>query len=196
MPKTKIETDSYIAVQLLKYKKVLNAESIKFMAEKVQGSFAFSVLDSDNSLWFIKGDSPLSLLHFPKMKIYVYASTDEILYKSLIDYSPIFSSLKNGEYEAIDIYPGDILKIRTDGIIERSKFNYNYYYSKRWWNYEPYSYISLGNVENGNTKNDYINDLKSVASYMGYTPDVVDELINAGFTFDEIEDYMYYGGEI
>lgn len=43
LPKTKIETDSYIAVQLLEYKKLLNEESIKFMAEALEGSFSFSI---------------------------------------------------------------------------------------------------------------------------------------------------------
>ena len=78
LPKSKIETDSYIAVQLIEHKKKLNAESIKFMAEAVEGSFSFSILDSNNSIWFVTGDSPLSILHFPDLGLYVYASTEEI----------------------------------------------------------------------------------------------------------------------
>ena len=39
--KTKIETDSYIAVQLLEHKNLLDFNSIKFMAESVEGSLAF-----------------------------------------------------------------------------------------------------------------------------------------------------------
>ena len=35
LPKTKIETDSYIAVQLLEKKKQLNVDSVKFMAESI-----------------------------------------------------------------------------------------------------------------------------------------------------------------
>lgn len=65
LPHTKIETDSFIAVQLIEKKKVLGSESIKFMAEKIKGSFAFSILDTDNTLWLVRGDSPLSLIRIP-----------------------------------------------------------------------------------------------------------------------------------
>ncbi len=95
LPKSKIETDSYIAVQLLEHKKKLNAESIKFMAETVEGSFSFSILDSNNTIWLVKGDSPLSLIHFPDLKLYIYASTEEILWKALIE-TDLFYHLKNG----------------------------------------------------------------------------------------------------
>ena len=60
--KTKIETDSYIAVQLLEHKKILDFDSLKFMAEAVEGSFSFSILDSENNIWLVKGDSPLKIL--------------------------------------------------------------------------------------------------------------------------------------
>ena len=128
----------------------------------------------------------------PGLKIYVYASTDEILYKAPVDYPPLFSALKKGEYETIDISEGDILKIRADGLLERNTFSYSYYYGRNWWDYG--SYADFG--KSGYTRDDYIADLKSVATYQGYAPSDVDELISAGFSLDEIEDYMYYGGEI
>ena len=195
LPKTKIETDSYIAVQLIESKKHLDFESIKYMAEKTEGSFSYSILDDKNNVWLVKGDSPLSIIHFPQIKIYVYASTDEILYKALVDYPPLFLALKQGEFEEIEINEGDILKIRHDGIIEQSTFKYTYYYCSGWWEYAP---ISSGSVKNGYTKDDYIEDLKSIACYQGYSPDEVDELINAGFSMEEIEEYIYCscGGEI
>ncbi len=56
LPKTKIETDSYIAVQLIESKKKLNSQSIKFMAEAIEGSFSFSILDNKNNLWLVKGN--------------------------------------------------------------------------------------------------------------------------------------------
>lgn len=182
LPKTKIETDSYIAVQLIESKKKLNMDTLKYMAETVEGGFSFSVLDDKNNLYLIKGDSPLSILHFPKLKIYVYASTDEILYKALVDYSPLFSALKKGEFEAVDISEGDILKIKPDGNIEQAKFNYNCYTGRSWW--------SFGSV----ATNDYIEDLKSVAAYQGYSPEDVDELLSYGWFPEEIEDYIYSCG--
>ena len=37
----------------------------------------------------------------------------------------------------------------------------------------------------------YLEDLKSVASYQGYSPEDVDELLNNGFTPEEVEEYLY-----
>ena len=89
-------------------------------------SFSFSILDDRNNLYLVKGDSPISILHFPKLKLYVYASTDEILYKALID-SSLFLALKKGEYEEVSISEGDILKICYDGTLTRNKFKYSYH---------------------------------------------------------------------
>ena len=48
---SKIETDSYIAVQLIEKQKQLSFDSIRFMAETVSGSFSFAILDNQNSIW-------------------------------------------------------------------------------------------------------------------------------------------------
>ena len=56
LPETKIETDSYVAVQLIEKKRTLNADSLKFMAEQLEGSFTITVLDENNNLHFVKGD--------------------------------------------------------------------------------------------------------------------------------------------
>lgn len=198
LPKTKVETDSFIAVQLIESQKRLDFDSIKYMAEQTEGSFSYSVLDDRNNVWLVKGDSPLSILHFPKLKIYVYASTDEILYKSIVDFPTIFPALKNAEFEAIDISEGEILKIRPDGVLEKEKFEYSYYYGKGWWDYGSFSSAGYGDAWSGYTQDEYIEDLKSIASYQGYTPDDVDGLIKQGFSLEEIEEYIYCtcGGEI
>ncbi|MGN0150275.1 MAG: class II glutamine amidotransferase [Clostridia bacterium] len=181
LPKSKIETDSYIAVQLLEYKKKLNADSIKFMAEAVEGSFSFSILDSNNTIWLVKGDSPLSILHFPDLKLYVYASTEEILWKALIE-TDLFYELKRRKYEDVKITDGDILNILPDGTLVYDRFNYIDYSgfkSCHWWDY--------------GTGNDYpyMDDLKAVAAYQGYSEEDIDELLSNGFTPEEIEEYIY-----
>lgn len=79
LPRTKIQTDSYIAVQLIEQKNALNFESLRHMAENVEGSFTFTVLDRKDRLYIVKGDNPLCLLHFPSLGMYLYASTEEIL---------------------------------------------------------------------------------------------------------------------
>ena len=50
LPKTKIETDSYIAVQLLEYKKLLNEESIKFPRDILVKSYENNLI-TDEKVW-------------------------------------------------------------------------------------------------------------------------------------------------
>ncbi len=181
LPKTHIETDSYVGVQLLEFKKNLDFNSIKFMAEEVEGSFSFSILDDRNNLYLVKGDSPLSVIHFPELKLYTYASTDEILYRALID-SPLFEELKEKKYETIPIEEGQILKISSSGLLEYKPFDYFYSYGRRWWEY---------GFETKKEENEYIRDLKSVAAYQGHEPEVIEELLESGFCLEEIEDFIY-----
>ena len=117
----KIKTDSYQAVQLLEQEKSLSFDSIRKMTDRISGSFTFSILDDRNNVWLIRGDNPLSILHFPDKRMYVYASTDEILYKSIVD-SFLFDDLRHGKYEEIPITISTILKIKPSGEIERENF--------------------------------------------------------------------------
>lgn len=156
------------------------------MAEKTDGSFSYSLLDEENNIYLVKGDSPLSILHFQKLKMYVYASTDEILYKALVDYQPLFKALKNGDFEEIDISEGNILKIFSNGILEKNKFDYSYYCGRNWWDFGIKPYHS-----SVSTQDSYIKELKSIACYQGFSSETVDELIASGFSLDEIESYLY-----
>ncbi len=181
LPKTKIETDSYIAAQLLMSQKTLDFDAIRYMAEKVRGSFSFSILDGNDNLYLVKGDSPLHILHFPKSKIYVYASTEAILFKALVD-TPLFKELKSGDYTEVDIFEGDILKIFPDGIIEKSRFNFMGYFGRDWWEID---------MTERTVTDAYIEELKYMASFQGIDPEEVDELLREGFSLDDIEEYLY-----
>ena len=119
----------------------------------------------------------------------MYASTDEILYKSLIA-SPLFSAIKKCEFEMVEISEGDILKISPDGIIEKDVFSYSYYCSRSWWDYGRYPYVSILD-DSYEQKDSYINDLKSVAVCQGFAESDIDELLAQGFTPQEIEEYIY-----
>ena len=77
LPKTHIETDSYVAVQLIEQYGSLSPKSLKQMAEALDGSFTITVLDANNNLYLIKGNNPLALYLFPDLGIYLYASTEE-----------------------------------------------------------------------------------------------------------------------
>ena len=192
LPKTKIETDSFVAVQLIEQMKYLNFASIKHMAENVEGSFSFSILDTRNNIYLVKGDSPIILLHFPKERIYVYASTEAILYKALVD-SFLFDSLKDCQYERIEIQEGDILKIRADGQLESQKFDYQYYRGQcRWYNFGWTPYIT--DDADSRIGTSYVDDLKRFAMYQGFPEEAVEALLKDGFTPEEVEEYLYECG--
>lgn len=50
LPQTNVETDSYVAVQLIEQQEEVSPDSLRMMVEAVEGSFAFTVLDGDNNL--------------------------------------------------------------------------------------------------------------------------------------------------
>ena len=108
LPKTKIETDSYIAVQLIEQQKALD---LRFMAEQVEGSFTFTVLTERDELYFVKGDNPLCLVHFPLTGTYVYASTAEILNAGLLHCGWL------GKDEKISVECGEIVKIDASAAV-------------------------------------------------------------------------------
>jgi len=117
LPETFIETDSYIAVQLIEQQKKLDFSSLQSMAESVQGNFTFTVLDVENTLYIIKGNNPMCLLHFADLGLYVYASTESILAKALKKIN-----LLNVPFSKIEVTQGEILRISSDGLLTRSKF--------------------------------------------------------------------------
>ena len=182
--KSKIETDSFVAVQLIKYKNALNFKTIKFMAESIEGSFSFNILDNHNNLYLVKGDSPISLIHFKDKGVYVFASTKQILWKALVD-SELFQDLENGKYEHIVLNEGDILKIKSNGKRERGHFNYIKSYGRHWYDYGCDCYIDTGYDDY--YEEEYLEDIKTVAAMHGEDPEVIQELYNDGYTLEELE---------
>lgn len=83
IPETHIETDSYAACQLIESQDKLDFDSLKYMAETVEGNFTFTVFDEVNSLYIIKGSNPMYLLHFESLGLYIYASTESIMKNAL-----------------------------------------------------------------------------------------------------------------
>lgn len=117
LPQTNIETDSFIAVQLIEKQKTLDFNSLKVMAEKVKGTFTFTVMDLQNNLYIVKGNNPLCLYYFPKKGFYIYASTREILEAAL----DVLGYLDR-YHEEIPIAEGEIIKIDAAGKITRDHF--------------------------------------------------------------------------
>ena len=192
LPKHKIETDSYVAVQLIEHKRALNMDSIRFMAEKIEGSFSFSILDDKENLYLVKGDSPLYVLHFPELQLFVFCSTDEILYRALVG-TDLLSEIKSKNYDEIVLHEGDILKISPDGKTEKKSFAYSRSYGRQWWQY-GYPYQSPASPSNESSARDaYIENLKCAAMWQGLPSSFVDEMLKDDFTLEEVEEYLYEG---
>ena len=174
LPDTHIETDSYIAVQLIEKQGALNFTTIRHMAEDVHGSFVFTILDEDNSLWFVKGDNPLHLIHFPALGLYVYASTASIMAAALMH-----SPLCHIPYEAMDADEGDILRIHSNGKVTREYFRPMFFSLRN------------GYAERCNTGSDEnFTLLLDMCGYFGVSEDEVRCLIDAGYSYDEIEEFL------
>ena len=178
LPQTKIETDSYMAVQLLEKEVNLSADSLKHMAEALDGSFTITVLDAKNNLYLIKGNNPLTVLLLPDLGCYLYASTEEILYNAL-------DSLSMSDVNAVDIeiFAGDIMCINSKGHRSVTHFDDSKLYHSQYmfWPHWTGGYTDtiLGSQDPFDKM--YLDELKSVAAYYGYTPESIDRLIRQGF---------------
>lgn len=180
LPKTDIETDSYIAVQMIEKSGRLSYNSLAEMAEQLEGSFTITVLDEKNNLYFIKGSNPMCIYHWKERGLYLYASTEEILQSALKKIS-----VNLGKAEKIPIESGEILRIDSHGQRKTCRFRMQPMFS-------PY-YTSWYREIMG--ERSYIDELKSLSGAFGYSADDVDELLETGITPEEIEDWFYFCGE-
>ena len=184
LPDTKIETDSYVAVQLLGKFGRVDFKGLQEMAEVLEGSFTFTVLSGD-ALYFVKGNNPMCIYHYPQAGLYVYASTEEILRKAMLQ-----AKLRLGRAEKINLLSGEILRIDNRGKITRSYFDDSRLYATflpPWTHWEGYAPVKRPYADT------WLEDLKSVACYYGVFPEDVDALIQDGMTPEEIEEFLYCG---
>lgn len=185
LPKAQIETDSFVAVQLIEQKNTLDFDSLRYMAEQVEGSFTFTVLDTEDNLYFVKGDSPMCIYQFPKLGVILYASTEEILRQALLS-----TGLQNRKHRPIPLHSGEILCLDTNGVSARDHFNdFNLFSGWRYPLWHPYS----APVRQSPLLSDrqYLDEIKSVAMAFGFTPEEIDRLSSQGFSPDEIEEWLY-----
>lgn len=172
--KTPIETDSYVAVQLLEQEKQLHAESIKRMAELIEGSFVFTILRNDNTLFLVKGNNPLTLYHFPKIGIYVYAST-----KSILDNALQQVNLSDKCCE-IDVSEGEIVEIASSGKLNKTTF------AMQDSVFNPYNWDNLNWYETEEQEE----FLLECCRMFGVPEEDVYLLLDYGFSADEIEEML------
>ena len=172
LPDTYIETDSYVAVQLIEKQNNLDFESLKSTAEDVEGNFTFTILDEDNSVYIIKGSSPMFLIHFENFGLYVYASTESIMMNALKK-----TGIHKFSFKKIETTNRDILRIDKTENISRSEFDIY----KNW--YDFYDYY-----------NDYCNDheqlLLKMCNCYGIDEEDIMLLLDYGYSCDEIEDML------
>ncbi|MBR3629999.1 MAG: class II glutamine amidotransferase [Oscillospiraceae bacterium] len=187
LPPTVIETDSYVAVQLLEGEGKVDFESLKSMAETVCGSYTFTVLTEQNVLYFVKGTSPLYLIHFPKHGLYVYTSTSTIMHEALERMGMLFLP-----HEVVPVNDGDLIKLNPNGRIETASFAVNDFEisPKAFWSFANLQskYRSLGA---SSFDDDELEELLDLCGYYGLTEDDVLYMREIGYSFDEIEEFLY-----
>ena len=184
LPATKIETDSYIAVQLLEAAGEISFQSLADMAEKLEGSFTMTMLTDDDTLYVVRGNNPFTLFHFEKLGFYIYASTEPILKTALKQLN-----MKLGKPTKIKLDCGEILRIDAAGNMTRSQFDDSKIFLgySHWPRY--YSRPAVWETVQ-DSKASYIEDLKSVAAYYGIWPEDIDEMLADGVTPEEIEELL------
>lgn len=176
LPQTSVETDSYVAVQLLEQQNALDFASLKAMAEQVEGSFVFTVLDSEDAIWFVVGDNPLCLFHYDGFVL--YASTQDILVKAT-------KRLRLGKPKSVQQpEEGEILRIdkhgcqTTDSYMPRTTYPH-------WWRYSPcygYPWDEDGRLHD---------ELIAADKAMGVSEAEVQALLDYSCDPDEIEELLY-----
>lgn len=191
LPDTPVETDSFIAVQLIESKQELTFDSLRFMAEQVRGYFTFTILDEENSLWFVKGDSPLYLIHIPALGLYIYTSTKEIMSAALKHLH-----LRLPKHEVISMNEGELLRIASDGTISRERFTFHEddYAMTRWWRSGCFynwnwgeSFPESRSSQQNDETDAYLIDL---CGYYGVVPEDIRYLREMGYGWDEIEEML------
>lgn len=177
LPRTKIETDSYVAVQLLAQQGNVSFQNIRAAVEPLRGALTLTILDSRDDLYIAKGNNPLFLYHFPRAGLYVYASTEAILRKGLKQDLPT----KERPFDVL-LQEGNILRIDTSGRYTTEVFD-----TRNLWNGRPYFLWPCADVS---LDGEYIRDLKSVAPAYGYTPHDIDVFLSYGLCPEEIEELL------
>lgn len=197
LPDTAIETDSYLAVQLLETQDEISFKSLKYMAENIYGVFTITVLDHKNNLWVVRQDNPFSIMELDG--VLIYASTDEILLKALLDSvfkDRILDSFKGQEAPKI-LTPerGEIWCISPTGNITKDKFksysySSNYSYAQDYYYYSDY-YTKPIDEDSTDGMALYTSMLYSEAGRQGVTKEDINLLLDWGYSGIEVEDAIF-----
>lgn len=196
LPKTKIETDSYVAVQLLEQSGKLDFHSLRKMAEVMQGTFTFTVLDDKNNLYIVKGNNPICIYHFPREGFYIYASTKEIL-----DQTATKLRLNRRHRKEIPLKQGEILKITPEGSRHVEQFQNDYLLQSSfnlygWGGRYPYyptypTYPTHPSTTPDEEQPSYLEELMEFGESIGVMRKNQQLLLDAGYTWMDLEEMFY-----
>ena len=179
LPTTAIETDSYIAVQLIERQKEVSPHSLRRMAEVLEGHFTFTVLDQEDTMYFVRGDNPLTIWWCPDMGVYLYASTKEILERAAKALG-----IRWWRKEAIEPGQGTILAIDREGQRSVSRFDdSNLIISWRW--HSP-MWRSINRQED-----EYLSMVMDMGEQLGISRQELGLLSRAGYSVWDMEDLLY-----
>lgn len=180
LPKSPVQTDSYVAVQLLEQQGNLDAQSIGNVAALLKGSFSLSVLDGFNHLYLVKGNSPLYVCRFEN-GLLCYTSTAAI-FQDARKRAPFLPK----EWELIGLSEGDVLCIRPDGRLQMSRFcTDNLQVSFRWWKPERTK------TREADTP---LDQLLETAGNLGFHEEDVLTLLEEGYCEEELEEMLCQPG--
>ena len=129
LPQAAVETDSFVAVQLLQSYGTVTPQTIAAMAEQLKGTFAFSILTSRNNLYLVRGNNPLAVWYYLATGLYLYASTPEILTAAVIP----LPYLRGKVHQTVKVAEGEILCITAEGKLRRSHFSTDRIDYMRFW---------------------------------------------------------------
>ncbi|OUN76347.1 hypothetical protein B5G06_13620, partial [Flavonifractor sp. An52] len=122
------------------------------------------------------GDNPLTIWHYPRLGLYIYASTLAILHQAVNR-----TWLAGEPFGEVPLSDGEILRWDKHGLTTAGHFTMTYPIYRPWHpcarSYQP--------------DRSYLRTLKNIASALGYTPEDIDELLEAGYSTDEIEEELY-----
>lgn len=195
LPSTKVKTDSYVAVQLLERAGKLDFDALAEMAEQLEGTFSFTLLDSSNTLFFVRGNNPLCIARFAGSGLVCYASTREILLKALCQ-----ASFLSGTCDVIPIEEGEILSLNAAGKMKRSTFDTEKLNRLRFvpsFFSAPYGYRGwFSDCDEKGFGNDALAPLLEISHSMGYIEDEIFCLLDAGFCEEEIEEMLLHPSQM
>ena len=188
LPVSKIETDSFIIVQLLEQAGSIGFQTLRAASERLAGSFTYTVLDGGGRLYIVRGNNPFCLYHWPEQGLYLYASTQAVLDAAVFKIRKLLSE----SVQKIPVEEGEILRLSPDGSRASETFSMKKLYQFQLCQ-SPYYGSCWPDVQD-NTG--YAEELRRMAPAFGFSAKDVDTLLRGGMLPEEIEEYLYCGGEV